>query len=46
MDETVQIDSSGSITLDISSLPAGDYTITVITVGKGTFEGEFTLQEE
>lgn len=45
MDETVQIDSSGSVTLDISSLTAGDYTITVITVDKGTFEGNFTITD-
>lgn len=43
IDETVLIDNSGSATLDISSLPDGYYTITVITVGKGTFTGEFTL---
>lgn len=45
IDETVQIDSSGSVTLDISALPPGDYTISVITVGKGTFVGDFTITD-
>ncbi|MGC3977500.1 MAG: hypothetical protein QM751_04265 [Paludibacteraceae bacterium] len=42
--QTLQIDSSaGYAILDISSLPVGDYTITVGTESSGTFEGGFTL---
>ncbi|HNX90056.1 MAG TPA: DUF3244 domain-containing protein [Paludibacteraceae bacterium] len=39
--QTLQISASTTVVVDVSALPEGVYNIAIVTVGKGTFKGEF-----
>ncbi len=41
--QIVQISDSQNAVIDISSLSEGEYTINIITNGKGTFKGDFEI---
>lgn len=39
--QTLHISASTTVVVDVSALPEGVYNIAIVTVGKGTFKGEF-----
>lgn len=41
--QVVEISDSQNAVIDISSLTEGEYTIDIITNGKGTFKGDFEI---